>query len=767
MPVSRYTPTVLPDALGKLIVETRVRFHRAASIEDFVKASRQPPDLHPRIGEINHPAATLLESYYREGVPIALASPPWTQEHKNQVLLRGPHKSARDHIDFVRLEFEEYVRKGFWTILPAADVLHFPELRLSPMGVVPQHERRPRIICDYSFHDVNQHSEALAPEEAMQFGGTLTRLLHAIAHADPRHGPVYLGKYDLADGYYRMHLHTDSVLPLALLFPVSPGESPMVALPLVLPMGWTESPPYFCAATETIADLANERLQDPTELAPHRLETLAYTTPPDYVETSAAVVSALYPRAYQTGPLRYVDVYIDDLIGASQGDPLQVVRAVLHAADQVFRPLSDEDGPHRQEPVSVKKLRKGDGFPCTRKVVLGWLIDTRAGTIHLSPRRSLRLQEILAGFPRSRKRVSLQEWRKVLGELRSMALALPGCRGLFSALQTVYKPGQTRLRLTRLTHDFLDDFRWIATSLQQRPTRIFEVVPSEPSIIGTTDAAGHGMGGVFFVPHPSSTPLQPQSCAYIWRASFPPDIAAILVTRNNPHGLLTNSDLELAATIVHHDVIAHTCDVREATLSTLHDNTPTVFWNRKGSASTNGPAAYLLRLQALHSRHYRYYPCHDFIPGHLNRMADIASRYLWKNDDEILSLFNATFPQDHPWQLCTPRSATLSSVTSALRKQRQEPALWTSVPEVPTPTGHCGWLSVKSVPWTPGSPTARTRYRTSKCSPPGTVMDASHPAADPYDLAQFRTPYEASVKRSKVWGPRTSGSTLKESLTSD
>ena len=31
----------------------------------------------------------------------------------------------------------------------------------------------------------------------------------------------------------------------------------MIAIPLVLTMGWSESPPAFCATTETVADLAN------------------------------------------------------------------------------------------------------------------------------------------------------------------------------------------------------------------------------------------------------------------------------------------------------------------------------------------------------------------------------------------------------------------------------------------------------------------------------------------------------------------------------
>jgi hypothetical protein len=43
-------------------------------------------------------------------------------------------------------------------------------------------------------------------------------------------------------------------------------------------MGWVESPPYFCAVTETIADIANRNMHH--QAPPHRLDELADTPPP-------------------------------------------------------------------------------------------------------------------------------------------------------------------------------------------------------------------------------------------------------------------------------------------------------------------------------------------------------------------------------------------------------------------------------------------------------------------------------------------------------
>lgn len=146
------------------------------------------------------------------------------------------------------------------------------------------------------------------------------------------------------------------------------------------------------------------------------------------------------------------------------------MRAILHCVDEVFPPLEDGDSPYRQEPTSIKKLNKGDGHPTTQKIILGWLIDFMACTIKLTEQRRARLGEILEQYPRSRKRTSVSEWHKVLGELQSMAVTLPGSRGLFSTLQLAFKKEVTCIRLTTAIHDTLDDFCWILDRLESRPT---------------------------------------------------------------------------------------------------------------------------------------------------------------------------------------------------------------------------------------------------------------------------------------------------------
>jgi len=128
------------------------------------------------------------------------------------------------------MKTHDMVAKNFWIVLPYDYVKELEGLHISPMGVGPQHERRPRIIVDYSFYDLNANTVKHAPPEAMQFGRALERLLAQIVHANPRYGPVQLIKVDIADGFYRVKVQTDDIPKLAVALPTAEGEIPLVAL---------------------------------------------------------------------------------------------------------------------------------------------------------------------------------------------------------------------------------------------------------------------------------------------------------------------------------------------------------------------------------------------------------------------------------------------------------------------------------------------------------------------------------------------------------
>jgi hypothetical protein len=85
---------------------------------------------------------------------------------------------------------------------------------------------------------LNDDTVKMAPRDAMQFGKALERILQAIVNANPDHGPVHLIKVDIADGFCRIWVNVNDVTKLAVALPPLGDTEPLVALPLVLPMGW-------------------------------------------------------------------------------------------------------------------------------------------------------------------------------------------------------------------------------------------------------------------------------------------------------------------------------------------------------------------------------------------------------------------------------------------------------------------------------------------------------------------------------------------------
>jgi hypothetical protein len=408
-------PSGLSQELGEYI-DRDAKLLRLLGWHGLVAHRRPLSDFSP-LDNVPHPARRLLRLYKHRGAPVKFSTPPWTRQQVRRALSRGPHKSAHQYLEYLEEEFVDMINKGQWVVLPYSVVQHLPGLRISPPGVIPQRERRPQWIVDYSWWGVNEDTLPLAAMESMQFGHALERILREILLANPAFGPVHLMKLDISDGFYRIALNVDDIPKLGVAFPSARHDDPLVAFPLVLPMGWKNSPPIFSTATETIADLANARLQDLRPPLPHHLDNLANSImspvpPPPARSSSLPSVTRDPSLPYPPLPLAYVDVYVDDFIGAAQRSSAgptdldnrrQVRRLLLHAVVDVFRPLSQGDSPERCEPVSLKKLEAGDCSWGTMKLVLGWIVDTVNMTITLPPHRTARLQEILDSFPSSQR----------------------------------------------------------------------------------------------------------------------------------------------------------------------------------------------------------------------------------------------------------------------------------------------------------------------------------------------------------------------------
>jgi hypothetical protein len=251
--------TSAEQTLGKLATHYASQV-RTLGWQQAMLRHRGRSNVNQEVRHLPHRASRLLHHLGRRGASVALSSAPWDQTHRDAAATRGPHKSSLGEREFVSQEMIDFCQQGYWIVLPYSVVSEWPGLRISPLGVVPQRDRRPRLIVDYTFSGVNPDTVPLAPKEAMQFGRALQRVLTLIVHADPRYGPVHLAKIDIADGFYRVWLQVTDVPKLGVALPTKLGSTPLIAFPLALPMGWVESPPYFTALTETACDLANQAL---------------------------------------------------------------------------------------------------------------------------------------------------------------------------------------------------------------------------------------------------------------------------------------------------------------------------------------------------------------------------------------------------------------------------------------------------------------------------------------------------------------------------
>ncbi len=182
-----------PGELGKLAQRNAQDLARLGWF-NFFHQQQHPTSIHPSLHTIPHPTAQYLSRLACTGAPTISTTRPWTLELKDAAFQRGPHISAKEHSSFLMEGMYEYTSMCYWTVLPYSAVRHLPQLRLAPAGVVPQRERRPCPIMDYSYYNTNPSFLPIAPDHAMQFGRALPRILQRLAYCNPVFGPPSFGK---------------------------------------------------------------------------------------------------------------------------------------------------------------------------------------------------------------------------------------------------------------------------------------------------------------------------------------------------------------------------------------------------------------------------------------------------------------------------------------------------------------------------------------------------------------------------------------------
>jgi hypothetical protein len=276
-----------------------------------------------------------------------------------------------DNIKLVQEDIQYQVDTGFSQIMLWSDVqkLRPSNLKISPLAVVPQKDRRGRLILDLSFpvypertransqpqllqQGVNDRTIRLAPDAPVREIGNVFRRVLSLLNDSEADEVVMLSKVDLSDGFWRMLVQKTSIWNFAYIMPDPQGHPTRIVIPSALQMGWAESPSCYCAAAETGRDVIQELITNKIQLPPHCLK--------HYMHPAKSA-----KRSKSDSPAHGIYVYVDGFIGAAveneSGTLLgHITRAALHSIHSVFPPTTSVTG-HTggKDPISLKSSSVG------------------------------------------------------------------------------------------------------------------------------------------------------------------------------------------------------------------------------------------------------------------------------------------------------------------------------------------------------------------------------------------------------------------------
>ena len=709
--------------------------NKELTLEKILDGSAFPEDIPVKddIGKIGlmwprglakfHDAAPLLNVYSTKGCPVDCGK-NWNKIHITTAIKRGNHSSANepDAFTYLKLEAQEKVNMGYAKIVKWKDIKdNIPqELKISPAAMIPHKTRKFRGLLDLTFQlrlkgtklpSVNSETKMVAPQMSMaQMGKVIRRIIDEMATHYNLHHPFKFAKIDIKDGFWRLYVANHQAWNFCYILSLPPTTDNLDEIEILVPnslqMGWTESPPLFCTATETARDIMEQYLPHLSHIPLHQLETHMYKGSPVVTTTPPIKQSTL------------VEVYMDDFIGITnnlQDDHIkQLSRAILHGVHTIFPPpaISGHQG---QDPISQKKLDEKEGLWDFTKEILGWEMNGNNFTIQLPKKKSIAIIK-LTKHALKKQTIPLNTFQELAGKLQHASLGIPNGKGLFTPINQAMINEPPTIALTPLIKQALKDWITIIRAMEARPTCVLELKPGTPHYVGYVDACGTGAGGVWI----GGSRKLPQ---IVWRVKFPKDIKANLVSASNRSGKITNSDLEMAGVLMAWLVLEQVAptSLQYTNIGLFCDNTPSVGWAIRLASSKSIIAGHLLRALALRQHIHRSSPllCTS-IAGENNIMADIASRSFQlpafvNSNKSFLNIFNSMFslPQPHSWREYHLPENWSSRVISCLRGKPLEMALWMKIPGQGSNTGLTGPLTQEHSTKNPSSKTVQQAKGTS------------------------------------------------------
>jgi hypothetical protein len=581
-----------------------------------------------------------MKSIVTKGVEYPL-NPIKEQDRLNDIkamIERGNHKSAQTPDNKKALDkafTKETLHQWAIPLLPEC-IPQIPGASVTPLGVAEQwtineqniriKKRRTTHDCSFEGPSGNSCNTRVITDllDDCHYGHALRRFLHGIHNIRRRHPnkTIWLNKTDMDAAYRRLHTNMTAAVTCITII------DKIAYLLNRVPFGSTPAPSKFSCISDIAGDLAQDLCTnstwEPSSL--HSSFNLDFppNKEPDDIPFGVAneLLVTLPPRDIVT------DNFIDDFIQAcldQDNNAERIKHAVPLILETLFRP-TDPNDPSNRDPIVNMTKHQAEGKLEERKVVLGWLIDSRRFRVFLTPDKA---KEWIYDLNKciDTNHCTRTTLETIIGRLNHTGSIVHLGRYFLTRLRYrlskhVHKHKNYSIKLAPWDIDDIALWTVFLYHLRDKGISINNICITKPSITTYSDACEFGLGGY-------------TSQGYAWRYLLPPEL----------RGKASINFLEFLAAIITIELSLQndTHNNEQIHIMAFTDNSSALGWmyhstfnpvKDKGHDKLARYLAFLLFKQeaTLHSEH---------IPGHHNTISDSLSRDFHLTNTQLTSLLTS------------------------------------------------------------------------------------------------------------------------------
>jgi len=459
-----------------------------------------------------HPLWPKVAFYFTHGADFALENLSEDERVRHNILLaaRGNHKGATVNADYMWQILQAEVSKGWLLVLPLDSHQIIPGALLGPVGLVFQNSidevgnpiTKERPTHDLSFNpipDVVTSLNARVQGDDLtpcKYGYALVRFIHYILWLR-RHEPsmpIFLTKSDWKAAYRRIHTHPHIATQMVIRWE---GHE---YIALRMTFGGSPFPNIWNDLAESATDLANDLLRSnlpDSQFFTSILDKLPADPVADEGDAPFAPACEMADIISFSDTLPSCDVFIDDDFCAFLLRDWLRGRAILPFIIELLgRPLSVNEPMTRDPCLSLTKFL-AEATPEEKKVILGWLLNTRSLMVSLPSNKvsgwSTSIRDLL-----SSGKATANELDTLIGRLNHLGFVVPGCWHFLGNLRHLLQKAQARphasVNIRGMPRQdlelFLDFIKYAGEGISMNllSTR-------HPTKWWRSDACEHGIGG--------------------------------------------------------------------------------------------------------------------------------------------------------------------------------------------------------------------------------------------------------------------------------